>query len=304
MQQSPFQPFMVIVDGLSVGMAVARALLDMYPLTVKHILAKRVNAQHPVGVLLCLGCNHQTIKLDLARFGSCVRIHSAMDGMIAIPLVRGYVDSITHAMVLRRHDFANVTKHAPLRVKTILWARQCFLGTKSQQQALVSSSSPQQQAEEEEDTHLSTEEVDAAVYRTYVFLAQGLWREQLHYEVIIKYQEQQCQGSLDTVAIEQAIEEERSTKWVLAGKDKHKSKQRDTMQYMLTRGSPDRGILAFLWRHPECRPCGIISRAVTLMGFSATFANVMEAGWLSAFESYMGDADMSDEEEHECILGL
>ena len=162
--------------------------------------------------------------------------------------------------------------------------------------------SPTQQQQQQ---HLAgtTEEVDeSAVHCAYVFITQGLWREQLHYEVITKYQEQQCQGSMDTSAMEDAIEQERATKWVLAAKDKRKSKQRETVQYMLSKGAPNRGILAFLWRHPECQSHGVLTTAIARLGFSQTFARVMASGWLDAFERYEADSDMSDEEEHEGIL--
>jgi hypothetical protein len=145
-----------------------------------------------------------------------------------------------------------------------------------------------------------------AISRMYVFLYQGLWVEQLHHRVVAAYQEAGGGSALpDTDALEDAVEQDRATTWVLSAKSKRREEQRATMAAMLTKGAPDRGILGFLWRHPECRAPGVIAQAVQHHRYSATFGRIMEQGWLEAFAAWPEPEEpLSEEEEHEGVLGL
>ncbi|WIA10897.1 hypothetical protein OEZ85_011063 [Tetradesmus obliquus] len=145
---------------------------------------------------------------------------------------------------------------------------------------------------------------DTAVSKMYVFLYQGLWSEQLHHEVVTQYHQQG--GIPDTAALEDAVEADRASTWVTAAKCKRRKQQQATMAAMLTTGAPDRGILGFLWRHPECRAQGVITQAVKHHKYSETFGRTMEEGWLAAFANWQpgNDGEMSEEDEHEGVLGL
>ncbi|KAF6252721.1 hypothetical protein COO60DRAFT_1463572 [Scenedesmus sp. NREL 46B-D3] len=149
-----------------------------------------------------------------------------------------------------------------------------------------------------------------AVSKMYVFLYQGLWSEQLHHRVVCAHQQQQQQLAeglvVDTDALEAAVEEERRATWVATAKCKRRTLQLATMQAMLGKGAPQRGILGFLWRHPECRVPGAITAAVKHHKYSETLGRTLEAGWLQAFAAWAGPDDgcVSEEDEHEGDLGV
>lgn len=146
-----------------------------------------------------------------------------------------------------------------------------------------------------------------AINKMYIFLYQGLWVEQMHYEVVTQWQNSKGTVKPDTLSIERAVEEDRAATWVQPAKCKKKKQQLATMEAMLTKGACKRGIVGFLWRHPECRVKGVITQAVKHHKYSETFGRILEGGWMSAFRSFEEanpDMEMSDEEEGEGVLGL
>jgi hypothetical protein len=144
------------------------------------------------------------------------------------------------------------------------------------------------------------------VAEMYVFLYQGLWSEQLHARVLASLHANDG-STTNTQLIEQEIEEDRTRTWVDSAKSKKRQSQLDTMQAMLAKGAPGRGILGFLRRHVCCQRRGVIMQAVKHHGYSATFARIMEDGWLTALHRLLQTqelSDVSDEDEHEGVLGL
>lgn len=143
-----------------------------------------------------------------------------------------------------------------------------------------------------------------AVSKMYVFLFQGLWVEHWHFRVLSMHP-RTSEGPL-LGAIEQDVELQRATMWIKASRHKRREVQQATARAMLELGAPDRGILGFLWRHPECRRPGIVCQAVVHHKFSSTFGRAMEDEWLCAYDAWAQrfDGAMSDEDEHEGVLGL